>query len=221
MLKCAEIASHEMAHSHYEDDANAPLRKGKLTRKAIIEEALHIAFHDGLEAVSFGSLAERLQMSKAGVFAHFGSMQALQTEVLRQYCVRFEERVVYPSLSEPRGLPRLQSMFSRWARHVVEYRGNGCLYIGHAADYDERSGSMLSVLRNEAMVWRRTLEGAVRRAIKEGHLRKDTDAKQLAYEMSALIFGLHHDTWFMRDRQGKKRADRAFTKLLDGYRPAP
>ncbi|RJF95746.1 TetR/AcrR family transcriptional regulator [Noviherbaspirillum saxi] len=214
MLKSAESRSHEVAPT-------GQARKGTLTRKAIIEEALQVAYRDGLKALSFGTLAERLHMSKAGVFVHFGSIQALQTETLKQYCLRFVENVVLPSLAVPRGLPRLEAMFSRWVCHVTEHRGNGCRYISHAAEYDIRSGSILHALRNEAILLRKTVEGAIQRAVEEGHLRKDTDVKQFAFEVSALIFGLHHDTWFMRDCQSRKRAERAFIKLLDGYRPPP
>ena len=54
-------------------------------------------------------------MSKSGgVFAHFGSREDLQVEVVREYHRRFEQEVFYPSCREPRGLPRLWSMVRRW-----------------------------------------------------------------------------------------------------------
>ncbi len=45
-------------------------------------------------------------MSKSGVFAHFGSREDLQLEVLKLYHRRFEQEVFYPSIKEARGLPR-------------------------------------------------------------------------------------------------------------------
>src|SRR3954466_1436169 len=94
------------------------LRKGELTRAAILDVALGLASRDGLEGLTIGLLADRMNMSKSGVFAHFGSRTDLQIEVLKRYHNLFEQEVFYPSMQEPRGLPRLQSMFARWVKRV-------------------------------------------------------------------------------------------------------
>ena len=49
------------------------IRKGEQTRAAILDVALDVASRDGLEGVTIGILADRLDMSKSGVFSHFGS----------------------------------------------------------------------------------------------------------------------------------------------------
>ncbi len=90
------------------------MRKGEQTRVAILDAAIELAGRDGLEGLTIGLLAERMQMSKSGVFAHFGSREDLQVEVVREYHRRFEQEVFYPSLPETRGLPRLRSMVGRW-----------------------------------------------------------------------------------------------------------
>ena len=90
------------------------MRKGEQTRVAILDAALDLASRDGLEGLTIGLLAERMQMSKSGVFAHFGSREDLQVEVVREYHRRFEDEVFFPSLREARGLPRLRSMMNRW-----------------------------------------------------------------------------------------------------------
>ena len=48
------------------------LQKGQQTRAAILEAALGLASHMGLEGLSIGALADVTGMSKSGVFAHFG-----------------------------------------------------------------------------------------------------------------------------------------------------
>ncbi|MFM7705450.1 MAG: TetR/AcrR family transcriptional regulator, partial [Rubrivivax sp.] len=79
--------------------------KGQLTRAAILDAALGLASHMGLEGLSIGALAELMQMSKSGVFAHFGSREELQISVVREYHARFEAEVFQPCMQEPRGLP--------------------------------------------------------------------------------------------------------------------
>ncbi len=51
------------------------LHKGQQTKAAIIDAALGLATQIGLEGLSIGALAEVAQMSKSGVFAHFGSFR--------------------------------------------------------------------------------------------------------------------------------------------------
>jgi AcrR family transcriptional regulator len=70
------------------------LHKGQQTRAAILEAALGLASHMGLEGLSIGALAEVTQMSKSGVFAHFGSREELQISVIREYHARFEVRAL-------------------------------------------------------------------------------------------------------------------------------
>ena len=55
------------------------LHKGQQTKAAIVDAALGLATQIGLEGLSIGALAEVTQMSKSGVFAHFGSREELQT----------------------------------------------------------------------------------------------------------------------------------------------
>ena len=76
--------------------------KGQQTKAAIVHAALNLATHIGLEGLSIGALAERMQMSKSGVFAHFGSREELQVSVVREYHARFEEEVFYPAMKADR-----------------------------------------------------------------------------------------------------------------------
>ena len=96
------------------------VRKGQTTRAAIIEQALAIARREGLEGLTIGALAERLDMSKSGVFAHFGSREELQLAVLKQYAARFVDGVLRPAVARPRGLPRLRALLERWLAHLAE-----------------------------------------------------------------------------------------------------
>ena len=66
------------------------MRKGELTRAAILDVALDAASRDGIEGLTIGLLADKMNMSKSGVFAHFGSREDLQIEVLKLYHYHFE-----------------------------------------------------------------------------------------------------------------------------------
>ena len=87
-------------------------QKGQQTKAAIVDAALGLATHIGLDGLSIGALAEVAQMSKSGVFAHFGSREELQISVIREYHQRFEAEVFYPALQgfEPLCNPSLESL---------------------------------------------------------------------------------------------------------------
>ena len=79
------------------------MRKGELTRTAILDEALQVASRSGFTGLSIGGLAEQTGLSKSGLFAHFGSMDQLQLQLLQRARERFVDSVVRPALSAPRG----------------------------------------------------------------------------------------------------------------------
>ncbi len=54
------------------------------TRTAIVHSALKLAASIGLESVSLGVLANQLELSKSGLFAHFKSKEALQLAVMEE-----------------------------------------------------------------------------------------------------------------------------------------
>jgi len=193
------------------------LHKGQQTRATILEAALTLASHMGLEGLSIGALAEVTQMSKSGVFAHFGSREELQISVIREYHRRFEEEVFFPSMAEPRGLPRLRKLFERWVRRVSVELDSGCIYISGAVEFDDRPGPVRDALADMVQAWQAALERAIDLAVDEGHLRADTDPLQLLFETHGLILALHHDARFLRLSGAVDRARTGFDRILGYY----
>ena len=191
----------------------AALQKGQATRAAILDAALGLASHMGLEGLSIGALAEVTQMSKSGVFAHFGSREELQISVIREYHAKFEEEVFYPALKQPRGLPRLRALFERWIKRVSVEIDSGCIYISGAVEFDDRPGPVRDALASMVRDWHGALERAIRIAVDEGHLRPATDATQMLFEIHGLILALHHDARFLRLPGAKQRVHLAMAQV--------
>lgn len=206
-----------MSHPPQPDARAIAQPKGRQTRAAIVDAALGLAAQIGLEGLSIGALAEVTHMSKSGVFAHFGSREELQISVIREYHARFEDEVFRPAMREPRGLPRLRSLFERWLRRVSVEIDSGCIYISGAVEFDDRPGPVRDALATMVRAWHGALERAIALAIDEGHLRTDTDAHQLLFEIHGLILSLHHDARFLRLPGALERAQRAFERMLTHY----
>jgi AcrR family transcriptional regulator len=193
------------------------MRKGELTRAAILDVALDMASRDGLEGMTIGLLADKMNMSKSGVFAHFGSREDLQLEVLKLYHHRFEQEVFAPAMKEARGIARLKAMFAGWVKRVSVEIASGCIYISGAVEYDDRPGPIREELVSMVRAWQGALLRCVQQSIETGELPDGTDAQQLVYEMYGLILALHHDARFLRMPGSVDRAGIGFKRLIDNY----
>jgi AcrR family transcriptional regulator len=194
--------------------------KGAQTRAAIVAAALEIASREGLEGLTIGGLAERMQMSKSGVFAHFGSREDLQLAVLRAYAERFVEQVLRPAVGRPRGLPRLKAMLENWLALLAREIEAGCILIAGATEYDDRPGALRDLMVEIVTGWKTELITAVEQASAEGHLRTHVDAAQIVFEIYGLMLVVHHDARLLRSPDSLQRGRKGLARLLAGARPA-
>jgi AcrR family transcriptional regulator len=182
------------------------------TRELILEHAYALASSEGLEGLSIGTLATDVGMSKSGVFAHFGSREELQLAVLERGADRFMAGVLLPALKQPRGLPRLRAIVANWFDWSERFQ-HGCVLLSAASEYDGRDGALHDAVVAQQAGWRGLLQKAVGLAVEEGHLRADTDAAQLAFEIYALLLALHHDGGLFGYAEARRRTTAAFERL--------
>ena len=197
-------------------DARA-LLKGQQTKAAIVDAALGLAAHIGLEGLSIGALAEVAHMSKSGVFAHFGSREELQISVVREYHARFEAEVFEPAMKAARGLPRLRALFNNWMQRTSTEIDSGCIYISGAVEFDDRPGPVRDALASSVRTWLAAMCRAVVQAKAEGHLVSDVDEDQLLFEIHSLILGLHYEARFLKAEGSIARALRGFDNILAAH----
>lgn len=198
------------------------MTKGDDTRQAILGEAIALASEVGLAGVTIGVLAERVKMSKSGLFAHFSSKDNLDVAILDEASRRFVDLVVVPALRQKRGEPRVRALFENWQGWAKQdAMPGGCVFVAAAAELDDRPGPARDKLVASQKDWLSTLAGAARIAVDEGDFRSDLDTAQFAAEMYALAFGFHTLERLLRDRTSDRRARAAFDRLVrDARRPA-
>lgn len=193
--------------------------KGAETRDRIVEQALRLASRDGLEGLTIGSLSSELGLSKSGLFAHFGSKDELQLQVLKAAVERFEEAVVQPALEAPRGEPRLRAFFERWLAWMDDpAKPGGCLFIAATVELDDRPGPQRDFLVESQERRLAFLARAVRIGIEAGHFSADLDPEQLAFEIDAIALGYHQSRRLLRDPKAAERAQNAFNRLINASR---
>jgi len=194
--------------------------KGEETRQAILSRAFEVAKMIGLSGLSIGGLAEATGLSKSGLFAHFGSKEALEVAVVEEAARQFVEFVVTPALRQPRGEPRVRALFERWV--LWGQRPGGCFFVGASAELDDRSGLPRDVLVQTCKDWLDTLATAARITVTEGQFRTDLEPDQFAFEVYSIMLGFHAYQKFLRAHESLDRAHESFERLLVTARaPAP
>ena len=190
-----------------------------MTRQAILERAAAVASAAGLSGLTIGKLAEELELSKCGLFAHFGSKEALQVATLEHAAERFVELVVRPGLRAPRGEARLRAFFETWRQWPkLNPMPGGCLFVTAAIELDDRPGPARDLLVKQQRDWLELLASTVRGAITEGQFRKEVDPEQFASDLYGVMLGHHHAHRLLHDPMADKRAVRAFENLVDAAR---
>jgi AcrR family transcriptional regulator len=198
---------------------DAKTQKSELTRAAIVGAGLDLASAEGLEAITLQAVADRIGLSKSGVFSRVGSREALQKAVIEEFGRRFLADVFVPAMQLPKGLPRLDEIMNRWIVRTRDIDSrSGCIFSAGAFELDDREGPLRDLLLSEVTRWRAALRRTVQLAIDAGHLKADTDPEQLASEACALVLGLIHDARFLRDPRAAERAQSTWRRLLDTYK---
>lgn len=184
--------------------------RGENTRRAVLRRAVDIASAEGLEGLSIGRLSTELQLSKSGVFAHFGSKEELQLAAVRAAGAIFAEHIVTPALEVRPGLARLWALCDGWLNYAEgRIFPGGCFFFSVAAEFDARPGRVHDAVAEAMCRWIELLEQTVADAVQLGELREPVEASQLAFELDALgrtanahavLFG--DDDLYVRARSG-------------------
>jgi AcrR family transcriptional regulator len=193
--------------------------KGASTRQAVLERATSLASQVGLEGLTIGRLAEALDLSKSGLFAHFRSKEALQVQVLDFAIQRFIDAAVRPALAAPRGEPRVRALFERWLDWPRQGgMAAGCIFVALAVELDDQPGPARERLVQSQKDWLDMLASSFRMGIDEGHFRPDADPDQFAHDLYGIMLAHHHASRLLGDPRARERAHRAFEALLTAAR---
>jgi AcrR family transcriptional regulator len=200
--------------AHEEDGRRV---RGDRTRRAILATAVNVASVEGLEGLSIGRLATELDMSKSGLFAHFGSKEELQISTVRAAAAIFVQRVVRPAEErfEP-GIARLRAALDAWLDYIErDTFAGGCFFAAAAIEMDGRPGPVCDAVAAQMRSWAGLLTDYARAAIERGELRADTDPEQLAFELDALGTAVNSGWQLHEDTTVFERGRRAIARRIE------
>ncbi|MDW3850753.1 TetR/AcrR family transcriptional regulator [Micromonospora sp. BRA006-A] len=161
--------------------------RGDRTRTAVLDTAVALATEVGLHGLSLAQLADRLEVSKSGLFAHWRSKEALQLATVDRAVAQWQEMIVAPALDAPPGVRRLRALHeARIDFYAARVLPGGCFFANTEFEYNARPGPVRDRLADALSRWTALLERLVQEAVDLGELPADLDVPLLAYEIDAL-----------------------------------
>jgi AcrR family transcriptional regulator len=179
-----------------------PRADGERTREAILREAVSLATVQGLDGLSIGNLADALDMSKSGVYAHFGSKQELQLAALDEAGRIFQAEVIEPALAAPRGRAQVVALCDAFFDHLARRTlPGGCFWCGVVVEMGSRPGPV----KDEIVAFRGGVTVLLRElivtAIEQEELPPDEDPDALVFELNAIMMAAN-TMFVLRDDPG-------------------
>jgi len=200
---------------------SGPSSGGARRVETILHAAANLASTEGLEGLTIGTLAERLEMSKSGLFAHFGSKEELQLATIEAAADRVTKVVIEPALQAPRGIGRLTAACDKLIDYLAkpEFPG-GCFFNMTRAEFHARPGPVRDAIAERKLYWRQLLADLATEAQTRGELADGVDPGQLAFELEAVMDAA---TWSVVDKSKQREIEhsrRAVRRILgQGLRP--
>jgi AcrR family transcriptional regulator len=193
--------------------------KGERTRQAILTRAAELATQEGLEPLSIGRLAEATEMSKSGLFAHFGSKEELQLATVDHAASLFREEVIDPARAAPKGLARVWALCD----HMVDYAERqvfpgGCFFACTSAEFNNRPGPVRDRIVEMVGIWLSYLEHAVEQAQQAGELDQSLSAREIAFQLDSFAQAANAQYQMFRNEQVFAEARRAVRERLESLR---
>lgn len=184
----------------------------------ILDRAYQFAGLYGLESLTIGTLAGDLAMSKAGLYGHFGSKQALQLETIRYARAKFVQDIITPAQAAPDGLPRLWAICTALLAYSAEtglHGGDFWVTVFH--EYASRCGPVRDAVEATMNWWMRQLEELVAAGITLDQLAQ-CDPAEITFEIQALLGAGSHQYRLRRDPDAIAHAKTAILQRLERVR---
>ena len=198
-----------------------PRADGERTREAILHEAVSLATLDGLEGLSIGNLAGALDMSKSGVYAHFGSKQELQLATVDEAERIFHTEVIEPALAAAPGLAQLLAVCDAFFDYLERRTfPGGCFFAGAVLEMGTRPGPV----KDQVAAFQNRFAALIRQfivtALEHRELPADEDPDALTFELNGIILAANANFVLNADPAALELARRIVRRRLGLEQPS-
>lgn len=189
--------------------------QGEKTHQAIVSAAARLASIEGINGLTIGRLANELQVSKSGLYAHFDSKLDLQLETVQEAIRVFVEEVMSRTSEAPPGVSKVRAFAEAYLSYVERrvFPG-GCFFAGLVPEVDAQTGPLHDALVQMIQMWGVFMEQNIAEGQRLGEIDAKGEPAQMSFEIvAALELGNYYFMLF-DDRSYIRRAQVAIERVL-------
>ncbi|MET8681172.1 TetR/AcrR family transcriptional regulator [Streptomyces sp. NPDC004647] len=195
------------------------LLRGARSRRTIVRHAVDVASLEGLGGLSLGRLATDLGISKSGVQTLFGTKENLQAAAVELARDVFNDAVVRPARTAPRGAARVRALIERWIEYAeVPLFPGGCFWAANLAHFDSRPGRVRDALFRCQRDWRDLIAAELRHAADAGEVA-ELDVDLAAFQIDAVLIAANTALRF-GDEEAEDVVDKV-RRVTEGFLAPP
>jgi TetR/AcrR family transcriptional repressor of nem operon len=178
------------------------------TRHAIVESGTKLFIERGFNACSVQDITQGAGVPKGSFYNHFKTKEALATEILIEYGKGATDRSILTNPDMP-ALTRLKKHFA--ALNAYFSRCNdGCLVGKFMAEVSGDTPKIRQGLKSVLDLWGEQISSAISDGQKQGTIRKDLDADELA----AFLIDAYEGTILRMRVEKSPRALKSFVNIV-------
>lgn len=178
------------------------------TRNAVLKAGMKLFTERGYSATGVQDITELAGVPKGSFYNHFKSKDALAAEILTEYGKGSTDRSILTNPAIP-ALTRIKKHFAALNEHFSQCN-DGCLVGKFMAEVSDNTPLVHETLLGVLNVWGQQLSSAIADGQKQGTIRKDLRADDLA---SFLIHSYEGAILRMRVEKNP-RALKSFVKIV-------
>lgn len=199
-----------------QQSADIGVSKAEQTRQHILSQALFLATSKSLNDVTIGALAKKCNLSKSGLYAHFGSKENLQVAIVDYASEVFRLRVVKDVSQALAPIDRITALVYRWL-NWYEGHAKQCLFLSATIEFNDRPGPVKDALHRQIERWVGYLENIADLAIADKSFRSDSNSKQFVFEVYSLFLGSQKYLWLNKESSDRELFSEGYNKLIRRY----
>jgi len=181
------------------------------SRGAILDLAVQMASREGLEGLTMGALAGKLEVPKSSVFALFGSKEELQLATLAAARRILIDQVVRPAAPAAEGVERLRALGEAWCDYLTsDVFAGGCFLCAASTEMDGRPGPVRDAVAAVMSEWLAILATNIDAAVSSGAFEAGLDARAMAFRLNALGMAANWQYQLFSDQSGVEHARAAW-----------
>lgn len=186
----------------------------------LLETAIEVFARRGYQATTMDEIAERAGVSKGMLYIYFKNKEALFGAVFRWYGQIISDTMHTAISDVDNEIEQLLSIASVWGKIAVEHRDYVPLFLDFWAEASVKGllSDYADDLEHMYEAYRTLISEIIERGKKNGHFKKEADARAAAYLLVGGMDGIFIQSWLSQPQGLENIVNQSVRMLLDGIR---